>query len=79
MEKEMNNTEMFEQDAGALVVKNEDLQSVGELAKRAKQLEKEIEELEDSRQGTQRTTTQIVGGKHSGSPVRAGHEVIQNV
>ena len=44
----MNNIEMFEQDAGALVVKNEDLQSVGELAKRAKQLEKEIEELEDS-------------------------------
>ena len=34
----MNNIEMFEQDAGALVVKNEDLQSVGELAKRAKQL-----------------------------------------
>jgi len=48
MEKEMSNIEMFEQDAGALVVKNEDLQSVGELATRAKQLEKEIEELEDS-------------------------------
>jgi uncharacterized small protein (DUF1192 family) len=49
MEKEMSNiNDMFEQDAGALVVKNEDLQSVGELAKRAKQLEKEIEELEDS-------------------------------
>jgi len=43
-----NINDMFEQDAGALVVKNEDLQSVGELAKRAKQLEKEIEELEDT-------------------------------
>jgi len=48
MEKEMNNIEMFEQDAGALTVQNDDLQSVGELAKRAKQLEKEIEELEDT-------------------------------
>lgn len=37
---------LFEQDAGALVVKNEDLSSVGALAKRAKELEKEIEELE---------------------------------
>ena len=36
----MNNIEMFEQDAGALTVQNDDLQSVGELAKRAKQLEK---------------------------------------
>ena len=43
-----NINDMFEQDAGALTVQNEDLQSVGELAKRAKQLEKEIEELEDS-------------------------------
>jgi uncharacterized small protein (DUF1192 family) len=66
MEKEMSNiNEMFEQDAGALVVKNEDLQSVGELAKRAKQLEKEIEELEDE--------------GHSGPPVRAWHEVVQDV
>jgi len=37
---------LFEQDAGALQVKNEDLTSVGSLAKRAKQLEKEIEEME---------------------------------
>jgi hypothetical protein len=37
---------LFEEDAGALVVKNEDLSSVGALAKRAKELEKEIEELE---------------------------------
>ena len=37
---------LFEQDAGALQVKNEDLDSVGALAKRAKLLEKEIEELE---------------------------------
>jgi hypothetical protein len=36
---------LFEEDAGALVVKNEDLSSVGALAKRAKELEKEIEEL----------------------------------
>ena len=37
---------LFEEDAGALQVKNEDLSSVGALAKRAKQLEKEIEEIE---------------------------------
>ena len=37
---------LFEDDAGALQVKNEDLSSVGALAKRAKQLEKEIEEIE---------------------------------
>ena len=37
---------LFEQDADALQVKNEDLTSVGALAKRAKQLEKEIEEME---------------------------------
>jgi hypothetical protein len=41
---ELNN--LFEEDAGALVVKNEDLSSVGALAKRAKELEKEIDELE---------------------------------
>ena len=45
----MNNiNDMFEQDAGALQVKNEDLTSVGALAKRAKELEKEIEELEST-------------------------------
>lgn len=38
---------VFEEDAGALQVKNEDLDSVGKLAKRAKELEKEIAELED--------------------------------
>jgi hypothetical protein len=37
---------LFEQDAGALTVKDEDLSSVGALAKRAKLLEKEIEEIE---------------------------------
>ena len=37
---------LFEEDAGALVVKNEDLSSVGALAKRSKELEKEIDELE---------------------------------
>ena len=37
---------LFEQDAGALQVKNEDLSSVGALAKRAKQLEKEIDDIE---------------------------------
>jgi hypothetical protein len=37
---------LFEQDADALQVKNEDLHSVGALAKRAKLLEKEIEELD---------------------------------
>ena len=36
---------LFEEDAGALVVKNEDLSSVGALAKRAKELEKEIEDM----------------------------------
>jgi hypothetical protein len=49
MEKEMTNiTDIFEQDAGALTVKNEDLSSVGALAKRAKELEADIKELEDS-------------------------------
>ena len=33
---------LFEEDAGALTVKNEDLSSVGALAKRAKELEAEI-------------------------------------
>jgi hypothetical protein len=48
MEKVMTDiNDMFEQDAGALVVKNEDLSSVGALAKRAKELEKEISELDD--------------------------------
>jgi hypothetical protein len=42
MEKEMSNVSIFEEDAGALQVKNEDLSSVGALAKRAKELEKEI-------------------------------------
>jgi hypothetical protein len=37
---------LFEEDAGALQVKNEDLSSVGALAKRAKVLEKEIEDIE---------------------------------
>jgi hypothetical protein len=47
MEKEMSNiADMFEQDAGALQIKNEDLSSVGALAKRAKELENEIKELE---------------------------------
>lgn len=41
-----NINDIFEQDAGALTVKNEDLTSVGALAKRAKELEKEIEELD---------------------------------
>lgn len=41
-----NFNDIFEQDADALQVKNEDLSSVGALAKRAKQLEKEIEDLE---------------------------------
>ena len=37
---------LFEQDAGALQVTNEDLDSVGALARRAKLLEKEIDELD---------------------------------
>lgn len=37
---------LFEQDADALTVKNEDLSSVGALAKRAKELEKEIGDME---------------------------------
>jgi hypothetical protein len=39
---------MFEEDAGALTIKNEDLSAIGSLAKRAKELEKELEELETS-------------------------------
>ena len=41
-----NLNSMFEEDAGALTVKDEDLSSVAALAKRAKLLEKEIEEIE---------------------------------
>ncbi len=37
---------MFEEDAGALTVKDEDLSSVAALARRSKLLEKEIEEIE---------------------------------
>jgi len=49
MEKEMTDiNNLFEEDAGALTVKNEDLSSVGALAKRAKELEAEIKELEDT-------------------------------
>jgi hypothetical protein len=49
MEKEMTNiNDIFEQDAGALTVKNEDLSSVGALAKRAKELEADLKELEDT-------------------------------
>jgi hypothetical protein len=47
MERAMSDlNNLFEQDAGALQVKNEDISSVGALAKRAKQLEKEIEDIE---------------------------------
>lgn len=52
-----NMNDVFEQDAGALQVKNEDLSSVGALAKRAKELEKEIEDIEGilaERKGQQR-------------------------
>lgn len=41
-----NINEMFEEDAGALTVNDEQLSSIGGLAKRAKLLEKEIEEIE---------------------------------
>lgn len=41
-----NINEMFEEDAGALVVNDEQLTGIGGLAKRAKLLEKEIEEIE---------------------------------
>jgi alanyl-tRNA synthetase len=37
---------LFEEDANALTVKDDDLSSVGALAKRAKELEKEIEDLD---------------------------------
>lgn len=37
---------LFEVDAGALTISNDSLNSIGALAKRAKQLEKEIEELD---------------------------------
>lgn len=42
---DLNN--LFEEDAGALSVKNEDLNSIGELAKRAKELEVEIKDLDE--------------------------------
>lgn len=40
------NQSVFEQDAGALTVSDDELNSIGALAKRAKLLEKEIEEIE---------------------------------
>lgn len=43
---ELNN--IFEQDADALTIKDEDLGSVAALAKRAKMLEREIDDLEKS-------------------------------
>jgi hypothetical protein len=52
-----NMTNLFEEDAGALQVKNEDLSSIGALAKRAKELEKEIKDLDvviDERKGQYR-------------------------
>jgi hypothetical protein len=52
-----NMTTLFEEDAGALQVKNEDLSSIGALAKRAKELEKEIKDLDvviDERKGQYR-------------------------
>ena len=42
----MSNINIFEEDAGALTVKNEDLSSVAGLAKRAKELEDEIKDIE---------------------------------
>jgi hypothetical protein len=44
----MTLSNMFEQDAEALVVKDEDIQGVAGLAKRAKELQTEIDALEDS-------------------------------
>lgn len=41
-----NINEMFEEDAGALTVNDDQLTGIGGLAKRAKLLEKEIEEIE---------------------------------
>ena len=41
-----NINEMFEEDAGALTVNDDQLSGIGGLAKRAKLLEKEIEEIE---------------------------------
>jgi hypothetical protein len=52
-----NMTNLFEEDAGALQVKNEDLSSIGARAKRAKELEKEIKDLDvviDERKGQYR-------------------------
>lgn len=40
------NESIFEQDAGALTVGDEELNSIGAMAKRAKLLQKEIEEIE---------------------------------
>ena len=42
----MSLTKLFEQDAGALQVEDQQISGVAGLAKRAKQLEKEIDELE---------------------------------
>lgn len=42
----MNMTSMFEDDAGALQVRDDQLSGISELAKRAKTLEKEIEDQE---------------------------------
>ena len=42
---------MFEQDASALVVKDEDIQGIAALAKRAKAMEAEMNDLEDMLKG----------------------------
>ena len=42
----MSLSEMFEQDAGALTIQDDQLAGIAGLAKRAKVLEKEIEELD---------------------------------
>jgi hypothetical protein len=44
----MSLTSLFEKDADALQVKDTDLSAISDLAKRAKLLEKEIEEMEDT-------------------------------
>lgn len=44
----MSLTNLFENDADALVLRDDQLSGISELAKRAKELEKEIRDLEDS-------------------------------
>jgi hypothetical protein len=66
---------MFEQDADALRVKDNDIEGLAALARRAKELEKEIKDLESSHEGKKLPVFQANRGVHSRGHDRPWHEV----